>query len=85
MAVFTSGELAMLSAMRCALVSVSAPSTSMRMNFDAPSPSRTTRWASWRHSSASAARKASAPSLSSSVSGALPAAPVAKARTVSLV
>jgi His/Glu/Gln/Arg/opine family amino acid ABC transporter permease subunit len=54
-AVFTSGELAMLSAIRWALASLDAPSTRTVMNFDAPSPSRTTRCASWRHRSVSAA------------------------------
>ena len=55
------------------------------MNFCAPSPSRTTSWASWRQTSCSAAAKASAPGSSNEASGALPALPVAKASTVSLV
>ena len=41
-AVFTSGELAIESAMRLAASSVSAPVTSMRISFCAPSPSFTT-------------------------------------------
>ena len=84
-AVLTKGELAIDIAMRCALRSLSAPVTVISISFCAPSPSRTTSIASWRHRSASAARKASAPGLSSPVSAALPALPVAKARTVSLV
>ena len=84
-AVFTKGELAMLSAIRFADPSLSAPSTVTAMNLDAPSPSRTTRWASFRHTSLSARRKSAAPSSSLDETGSLPAAPVANANTVSLV
>ena len=75
----------MLSAMVRAAESVSAPSTRMVMNFDAPSPSRTTCWASSRHRSVRADWKASAPALDQPDNGVLAAAPVAKARTVSEV
>jgi len=68
-----------------ALSSETAPVTAISMNFCAPSPSRTTRWASWRQTSVSAAAKASAPGLSNEASGGLPALPVAKVSTVSLV
>ena len=84
-AVFTSGELAMESPILRALSSSLAPVTVTAMNFCAPSPSRTTRCASSRHTSRSAAMKASAPGSSNEVSCALPALPVAKASTVSLV
>ncbi len=70
---------------RCADRSDSAPVTSMRMNLLAPSPSRTTRCASCRQRSSSAARNASAPGEAASTNGVFTAVPVANASTVSLV
>src|SRR3546814_19217140 len=83
-AVLTSGELAIVRPIRSALSSLAAPLTNMVMNLLAPSPSRTTDCASWRHKSASAAAKASAPGSSKPVSGALAALPAAQASTVLL-
>ena len=84
-AVLTKGELAIERPTRLALSSLAAPLTLTAMNFCAPSPSRTTRCASCRHTSSSAAAKASAPALSNEASGVFPALLVAKASTVSLV
>ena len=81
MAVFTSGELATAMATRRAEASSTAPATSMRMSFWAPSPSRTTMQGQVEQDGFGEGAAKSAVSAS----GALPAWAVAKRSTVSLV
>ena len=78
-AVFTKGELAMARPTRRAEPASTAPVTSMRMNFCAPSPSRTTCSARSSSTSFNASAKPSR------LSAPLPAVPVANSSTVSLV
>ncbi|MCY1305164.1 hypothetical protein D9M70_549540 [compost metagenome] len=87
-AVFTSGELAIESAMRLAAASFSAPSTVTSTILRAPSPSRTTWSARSRSRSLSATRKASRRASAASEIAGCPsaaAAPVAKSISVSEV
>ncbi len=86
-AVFTSGELAMDSAMRLAAASVSAPSTWTVISLVMPSPSLMTCKARSRIRSRSASEKRPSAGSSALSIGAPPgdAVPVAKASSVSLV
>ena len=83
-AVLTSGEVAIVSAMRLAAVSVFAPRTSISITRWAPSPSATICNASERQTSSSAVAKARCDALPARIAGA-PAAPLAKTANVSLV
>ena len=84
-AVFTSGELAIAIAIRCADLPVTAPVTSMRISFCAPSPSRTTCSARSCSTSSSALRNGRMACLSSRSTRGCLAWPVANSSTVSLV
>ena len=83
-AVFTSGEVAIVSAMRFAAASVFAPRTSISMTRCAPSPSATICSASERQTSSSAAANARCADVPALIEGA-PASPFASTNSVSFV
>ena len=84
-AVFTSGELAIDMAMRCAEASLSAPVTRTVTNLRAPSPSLATSWASSISRPSSASRKPASRASAGSVTAGLPALAVANSISVSEV
>src|SRR5271163_64669 len=83
-AVFTSGEVAMVAAMRFAEASDFAPQTSISITRWAPSPSATIWRAKERQTSSSAAAKARYAAVFFLIDGA-PAAPLARTSNVSFV